>query len=101
MVDWFIIGEAMIEQLKIVLFSIEEELKNKDSIWDKNQLVSIVRPEIEELLYYFEKGKIFFKYGTKQRMLESTYIITDSLENLSNTRLGKEIIKLQETYSKL
>ena len=46
-------------------------------------------------------GKVFFKYGKKQRMLESTYIITDSTRNLNNTNLGKEIIKLQEIYNRL
>ena len=31
-------------------------------------------------------------------MLESTYLITDSLKNLKNTNLGKEILKLQNIY---
>lgn len=91
----------MVEQLKKVLNSIEEEIKRKDSIWDKQQLISIVKPEIEELFGYFANERIFFKHGKKQRMLESTYIITDSMKNLSNTSLGKEIIKLQEIYNKL
>lgn len=34
-------------------------------------------------------------------MLESTYIIIDSIRNLNNTNLGKEIINLQEIYNKL
>lgn len=91
----------MVEQLKRVLNSIEEEIKNKNSIWDKEQLISVVKPEIKELYAHFANGKVFFKYGKKQKMLESTYIMSDSIRNLNNTSLGKEIIKLQEKYNKL
>ena len=89
----------MVEQLKIVLNSIEEEIKSENSIWDKEQLISVVKPEIEELYTHFKNGRVFFKYGQKQRMLESTYIMTDSIRNLSITSLGNEIIKLQEKYN--
>ena len=91
----------MVEQLKKVLSGIDEEIKNENSIWDKKLLVSVVKPEMKELYNYFVNGEVFFKYGKKQRMLESTYIITDSIRNLRNTSLGKEIIKLQEKYNKL
>lgn len=36
-----------------------------------------------------------------QRMLESTYLITDSMKNLKNTNLGKEILKLQNIYNNI
>ena len=91
----------MVKQLQKVLSSIEKELKNDKSIWNKDQIVSIVRPEMEELLSYFEIGIVFFKYGKKQRMLSSTYIITDSISDLRNTDLGKDILKLQSIYNKL
>lgn len=91
----------MVEQLKKVLNSIEEEIKNENSIWDKKLLVSVVKPEIEEIYSYFASGRVFFKYGKKQRMLETTYFITDSMRGLTKTILGKEIIKLQEMYDKL
>ena len=91
----------MVKQLKRVLNSIEEEIKSENSIWDKEQLISVVKPEMEELYTNFKNGRVFFKYGKKQRKLESTYIMTDSIKNLSNTSLGKEIIKLQEMYNKL
>ncbi len=91
----------MVEQLKKVLNCIEDEIKSENSIWDKKQLVYIVKPEMEELYTHFVSGIVFFKYGKKQRMLESTYIMTDSIRNLNNTSLGKEIIKLQEMYNKL
>jgi hypothetical protein len=91
----------MLEQLKRVLNCIEDEIKSLNSNWDKKQLISIVKPEMEELYNHFVNGRVFFKYGKKQRMLESTYIITDSIKNLKETILGKEIIKLQELYNRL
>ena len=91
----------MVEQLKKVLSSVEAEMKSENSIWNKEQLISVVKPEMEELYTHFKNGRVFFKYGKKQRMLESTYIMTDSIRNLNNTSLGKEIIKLQEMYNKL
>lgn len=91
----------MVEQLKRVLNSIEEEIKSENSIWDKEQLISVVKLEMEELYTHFKNGRVFFKYGKKQRLLESTYIMTDAIRNLSNTSLGKEIIKLQEKYNKI
>lgn len=91
----------MLEQLKRVLNCIEDEIKSVNSNWDKKQLISIVKPEMEELYNHFVNGRVFFKYGKKQRMLESTYIITDSIKNLKETILGKEIIKLQELYNNI
>ena len=90
----------MFEQLKIILTEIEKEIASVNSIWDKEQLVHVVKPEMEKLYAYFADGKVLFKYGKKQRMLESTYIITDSINSLMNTGLGKEIIKLQDMYNK-
>ena len=91
----------MVEQLKRVLNSIEEEIKSENSIWDKEQLISVVKPEMEELYTHFKMEEFSSNTKKKQRMLESTYIITDAIRNLSNTSLGKEIIKLQEKYNKL
>ena len=91
----------MDEQLKKILNIIEIEINNKNSVWKKELLIRVVKPEIVELYRYFKNGKTFFKFGKNQRMLESTYIITDSIEKLSNTNLGKEILKFQEMYNKL
>ena len=91
----------MVEQLKKVLSLVEEEMKSENSIWNKEQLIFVVKPEMEELYTHFKNGRVFFKYGKKQRMLESTYIMIDSTRNLSSTSLGKEVIKLQEKYNKL
>lgn len=91
----------MDKQLKKILNIIEIETNNKNSVWNKGLLIKFIKPEMEELYRYFKNGKTFFKFGKSQRMLESTYIITDSTEKLSNTNLGKEILKFQEMYNKL
>ena len=80
----------MIEQLKKILIIVENEIFDENSLWDKDQLYN-----------YFKSGKEFFKYGKNQRMLESTYLITDSMKNLKNTNLGKEILKLQNIYNNI
>lgn len=76
-------------------------LDGKKSQWCLEQIHSIIIPEISELLSYANKGKIYFKYGKKQRMLESSYLITDSLNDLSQTALGESILKLQNLYDSL
>lgn len=91
----------MIEQLKKILIILDVEIFDETSIWDKEQLLKVIKPEMEELYDYFKNGEIFFKYGKNQRMLESTYLITDSMKNLKNTILGKEILKLQNIYDNI
>lgn len=73
----------------------------KASKWNKDQLEHVVLPEVHELLKYALRGKILFKYGKKQRLLESSYIMTDSLEILNDTTLGEKIIELQNYYNSL
>ena len=70
------------------------------SQWDINQL-EVVRSEISELYSFALKGKVFFKYGKGQRMLESTYLITDSLSELNKTILGGKIAELQKLYNSI
>ena len=62
----------MDEQLKKILNIIEIEANNKNSVWNKELLIKLIKPEIEELYNYLKNGKIFFKFGKSQRMLEST-----------------------------
>ena len=50
----------MVEQLKIILTEIEKEIASVNSIWDKEQLVHVVKPEMEKLYAYFADGKVFF-----------------------------------------
>lgn len=76
-------------------------LNGKSSQWSFNQIQSVIIPEISELLSYADKGKIYFKYGKKQRILESSYLITDSLNALSHTDLGESILNLQNFYNSL
>ena len=66
------------------------------SKWNADQLEQIVIPEMNELLQYASKGELFLKYGKQQRLLESTYLLTDSLNEISNTPLGIQIRKLQK-----
>lgn len=91
----------MVEQLKKILIILENEIYDEHSIWNKEQLLKIIKPEMEELYEYFKSGKKFFKYGKNQRMLESTYLITDSMKKLKTTNLEKEILKLQKIYDNL
>lgn len=91
-------GDFMIEQLKKILIILENEIVAKNSFWDKEVLLKVIKPEMKELYRHFISGEKFFKYGKTQRMLESTYIITDSIKNLGSTNLGKEILKLQNMY---
>ena len=73
-------------------------LDGKESLWDLEQIQKVIVPEIIELLSYANKGKIYFKYGKKQRLLESSYLITDSLNDLSHTALGECVLRLQNLY---
>ncbi|NTW95539.1 MAG: hypothetical protein HGB31_02845 [Erysipelotrichaceae bacterium] len=85
--------------LEEILKEIDSECENEKSgihsPWGLSQLEDFVRPEMEELLFYAKKGLIFYKYGEKQKMLASVYYMTDSLENLWSTRLGKKITQLK------
>lgn len=63
--------------------------------WSLGQLEKIVLPEMVELQQYVLRGKLFLKYGKEQRLLESTYILTDSINAISITPLGGQICKLQ------
>ena len=76
-------------------------LDGKESLWNLEQIQKVIVPEISELLSYANKGKIYFKYGKKQRLLESSYLITDSLNDLSHTALGECVLRLQNLYDTL
>lgn len=76
-------------------------LDGKESLWNLEQIQKVIVPEISELLSYANKGKIYFKYGKEQRLLESSYLITDSLNDLSHTALGECVLRLQNLYDTL
>jgi hypothetical protein len=65
------------------------------SCWNVDQLEKGVIPEMVELQQYILGGELFLKYGKQQRLLESTYMLTDSLNILNRTPLGLQISKLQ------
>ena len=94
-----------IKFLIAVLDCAEEEKKiildGKTTHWNLEQIQNVIIPEIRELLSYANNGEIYFKYGKKQRLLESTYLITDSPNNLYLTDLGKSISDLQNFYNTL
>ena len=77
----------------------ETRAQNGSSRWKEGELKNIVIPEMNELKLHADRGDVFFKYGKKQRMLESTYLIIDSLNALDRTSLGRKIILLQDIYN--
>jgi hypothetical protein len=61
--------------VNVIEFAEKEKEKicnHEDSEWNYDQIQKVVLPEINELLSYANQGKLFFKYGKKQRQLEST-----------------------------
>lgn len=81
----------------------EEECRRKQegeiSKWDYKLLQNVVDLEMKELLLHAKNEKVYFKYGKQQRILESTYVITDSTEQLKETTLGRKILELQQMYN--
>lgn len=77
----------------------EARVKNGNSRWTEKELKNIVIPEMNKLKLLAERGVVYYKYGKNQRMLESTYLITDSLKALDSTSLGRMITLLQDMYN--
>lgn len=95
--------EKYIKLLQSIIIEIAKEINNIDSVWSKEYrdiIMQVVEPEINKLLGYAKNGEVYFKYGKKQRMLESTYCIIDNIL-LGKTVLGNKILELQEIYNKL
>lgn len=99
MVDWFAIKDKkkneLIEKINSIINQVE--LERCESLWSIEQL-EIVRKEFSELKMMTENGD--FKIGKGSIMLESTYIITDSIKPLNSTTLGKQILLFQELLRK-
>lgn len=74
----------------------EAKAQDGDSRRDEGDIKNIVIPEMNRLKLHTERGEIWFPYGRKQRMLESTYLLTDSLNELDHTSLGRKILMLQD-----
>ncbi len=97
---------SVIDDKKIVTLAnkvadqVNKELDNKKTKWDANQLKSIVLPEIKMLLKSHDDKKKFYEYLSENEMLESTYLIIDSLDGLNKSTLGKTILCLQNRIDK-
>ena len=94
--------EKFIYSLEDVLIETENELENSNSPWKHDILEDIVKVEIVELLEYARNGKVFFRYGKRQRRLHSTGIKLEWIhEHLDATPLGLKISALQDIYDKI
>ncbi|WIF88422.1 hypothetical protein [Acholeplasma laidlawii] len=93
--------EKFVKLLIEILDEVEKEKVNPDSLWHSSLLDNVVVPEISQLLKFAKNGVVYFKYGKKQRRLESTYFILDSMAPLDSVLLGQKILKLQQLYRKL
>jgi hypothetical protein len=89
--------ESLVDDLQEILSLVAKEI-SEGGLWSTELLNDVVKPEMDELLGYALKGEIYFKYGKKQRMLQSTYFMTDTFEKLDGTELGKKITALQRKY---
>ena len=72
-----------------------------ESCWELALLDKCVIPEMAELQQYALCGELFLKYGKQQRMLESTYMMTDSINMLNQSPLGIQIGRLQRKIDSL
>ena len=94
-----------VKSLIAVLDCAEKEktaiLNGNASLWNLEQIQKTIVPEISELLSYAIEGEIYFKHGKKQRLLESSYLMSGSLNGLTHTALGECILKSQKLYDTL
>ncbi len=83
------------QSIRNVLNLVIQETNKKDSLWEIKQLKMVMK-EFESKLTDLVKNQVRYEYGKKQRMLVSTYFITDSLKPLASTELGKKVLEFQE-----
>jgi hypothetical protein len=82
-----------------ILSEASEEKENGDSLWNTDQ-IDVVCSEFSLLKSHILEGYLYFQFGKKCRMLQSTYILTDSFPNLNGTKLGRKIAEFQEEFSR-
>lgn len=63
--------------------------------WTLAQVKAVIS-ELSQLQDHGQKGEFFFPYGKQQRLLESAYMLTDSLNDLHKTPLGIGIRQIQD-----
>ena len=95
-IDWEEYKEILDSIIGLANHEVNIIRKGGSSYWNANQLERVVIPEMIELLRYMLRGDLFLKYGKQQRLLESTYLLTDSVNMLSRTLIGIQISRLQE-----
>jgi len=82
-----------------ILTEASKEKENGDSLWNTDQ-IDVVSAEFSLLKSHILEGYLYFQFGKKCRMLQSTYILTDSVQNLNGTKLGNKIAEFQEDYNR-
>lgn len=99
--------EKAIASVQNVINVANAELSNANSKWSKVAIEDVVS-EMQELYDHFIAGERFFKYKNKigiftvkQRLLQSTYFLLDTMEDLSSTELGQAIRDFQNIYYRL
>lgn len=100
--------ERAVTSVQNVITVANAELANAHSKWEKGVIENVVLPEMQELYDHFIVGERYFKYkikygifSIKRRLLQSTYIMTDSFEDLFSTDLGQTICDFQKIYDRL
>ena len=100
--------EKAIASVQNVIAVANAELANTNSKWSKGVIEDVVLSEMQELYDHFMVGEQFFKYKNKigiftikQRLLQSTRFMLDTMEDLYSTELGQAIRDFQKIYDRL
>lgn len=94
--------KQFIEVLDEAIAFANEEKSNleidMDSSWDRDRFVKLSLKELSELYEYAQKGIILYKYGPNNRKLDSVVFAKKNGINLSESSLGRQLIKLDRMY---
>lgn len=94
--DWKEYKELLDNIIGLADYEVNIICNGGKSYWNVDLLEKCVIPEMVELQQYVLRGELFLKYGKQQRLLESSYMLTDSINSLTNTPLGIQISMLQK-----
>lgn len=92
--------KIIVAQAKKVIDQANKELNKEKTKWDAEQIKTVVLPEMNMLLKSHTDKKEFYVFLSDNKMLESTYLIIDSLDCLNKSSLGKTILCLQDRIDK-
>ena len=93
--DWKEYKELLDNIISLADYEVNIIRNGEKSCWNVDFLEKCVIPEMVELQQHVLRGELFLKYGKQQRMLESTHLLTDSVNMLSRTLIGTQIRRLQ------